>query len=114
MASQLEARTAATAWSLNPSRTRWLLGQALPVTLVLGAAMALAAVVADRVVDAQVAWGHSAFYYIGLHGPLALVRAFAALGIGLLAGALIGRTVPALAVGVGVSVALLFGVAAVR
>jgi hypothetical protein len=114
VAAELEARTTSTAWTLSPSRTRWLLRQAAPVAFVLGIGAAIAAVAASGVVAAEVEWGHSAFYYVGLHGPLALVRSFAAFGIGLLIGAVIGRTLPALAVGAAVSVAVLFGVAAAR
>lgn len=114
VAAELEARTASTAWTLCPSRTRWLLRVALPVAIVLGIGAAIAAVAASGVVDAMVEWGHSAFYYVGLHGSLALVRAFAAFGIGILFGAVIGRTLPALAVGAAVSVVVLFGVAAAR
>lgn len=99
VARELEARTAQTAWSLNGSRMGWLVRQSAPVILVLGTAMALAAAVAVPVADASVAWGLSGSSLIGLHGPLALLRAFAAFGIGLGIGAALGRALPAFVIG---------------
>lgn len=115
VARELEARTAQTAWSLDGSRNRWLTRQIVPVTLVLGAVMAFAALAAGPVADDFVAWGHGGeASVIGLHGGLAVVRAFGALGIGLAVGALLGRTLPAFLFGVAISLALLFALGNVR
>jgi hypothetical protein len=115
VARELEARTAQTAWSLDGSRIRWLGRQVWPVTLVLGAGMAFAALAAIPVADDFVAWGHGGkASVIGLHGGLALVRAFGAFGIGLAVGALLGRTLPAFIFGVAISLALLFALGNVR
>jgi hypothetical protein len=114
VARELEARTAQTAWSLNASRARWLRRQILPIGVVLAASMAFAAVAAMPVADASVAWGRGASSLIGLHGPLALIRAFAAFGIGLAVGALVGRTLPAFVLGLTLSIALALGTGLLR
>jgi hypothetical protein len=114
VARDLEGRTAQTAWSLSGSRTRWLAHQVVPIAVVLGTVMILAALVAGPVADASVAWGRGASSLIGLHGPLVVARAFAAFGLGLMLGALLGRALPALFLGIAIVVALLFGVGILR
>ncbi len=99
---ELEARTAETAWSLAGSRRRWLgnlSGPGLALVLVaLGSAAAAAAVVAlSREPWRPTGPGWSD---LGLYGPIAVARGAAAFGIGLLAGAVVGRTLPALIMGV--------------
>jgi hypothetical protein len=107
---ELESRTAQTAWSLNASRLRWLGRQSAPVALLLGVLMAFAAVVATTVADLWVRWAYGGWSdVIGLHGPLAVVRAFGAFGIGLAVGALLGRTLPAFLFAVALTLAILFG-----
>jgi hypothetical protein len=54
------------------------------------------------------------FADFGLYGPLVVARAFAALGLGLLAGAVMGRTLPAVIVGAVVSIAILVGAGMAR
>ena len=114
VAQELEARTAQTAWTLSASRWRWLAHQVAPIAIVLGAGMLLAALAAEPVADASAALGRSASSLIGLHGPLVVVRAFAAFGLGLMLGALLGRSLPALFLGIAISVALLFAVGILR
>ncbi len=114
VAREIEARTAQTAWSLNGSRSRWLGRQVTPIAVVLGLSMAFAAIVAIPVAEASVDWGLGASSLIGLHGPLALVRAFAAFGIGLAVGAMLGRALPAFVIGVALSFALLVGTGLAR
>jgi hypothetical protein len=100
VARELEARTAQTAWSLFPSRVVWLIRQLAPVALLLGVSVAFAAFAASPVAADRVAWGGGfASSDLGLHGPLVLIRAFAAFGIGLFAGALLGRALPAFVLG---------------
>ncbi len=115
VARELEAGTAQTAWSLNGSRIRWLARQVAPIAIVLGTAMILAAVLAIRVADIWVSWGHGgAASLVGLHGPLAVVRAFGAFGVGLAVGALLGRTLPAFLFGVALTLAVLFAAGQAR
>lgn len=101
VARELEARTAQTAWSLLGSRRRWLIRQVAPILLVLGIAVSFAALAASILVATreplyQASYTYDAFRGLGLHGPLVVIRAFGAFGIGLLFGALSGRTMPAL------------------
>jgi hypothetical protein len=107
VARELEGRTAQTAWSLFPSRAAWLIRQLAPVALVLGVNVAFAAFAASPVAADRASWGWSASLDLGLQGPLVLIRAFAAFGIGLFAGALLGRALPAFVLGGALCFALL-------
>jgi hypothetical protein len=101
VARELEDRTAQTAWWLNGSRSRWLLRKLGPILLVLGVAIGLAAIVASLVAEDWLRWyGAERANLLGTYGPLAIVRAFGAFGLGLAAGAILGRTFPAFVVSV--------------
>lgn len=101
VARELEDRTAQTAWWLNGSRARWLAQRLVPILVVLGLAIGLAALVASSVAEDWVQWyGGERSKLVGTHGPLVVVRAFGAFGVGLAAGALLGRTFPAFVVSV--------------
>ena len=110
VARELEDRTAQTAWWLNPSRNRWLRQRLGPVVLVLSVAIGAAAVVASMVADDWLRWyGPEQSRMLGTHGPLVVARTFGAFGLGLAAGALLGRTFPAFLVSVAVLVLLMIG-----
>jgi len=111
---ELEARTAQTAWALAASRRRWFFRQLWPILLVLGAAITFAAVAASILESTRAAFGSWVFADLGLHGPLVVARAFAALGLGLLTGAALARTLPAFIVGAILSAALLFAAGMAR
>jgi len=71
--------------------------------------------VAIPVGDIWVNWGHGgAASLIGLHGPLAMVRAFGAFGVGLAVGALLGKTLPAFIFGAVLSFAVLFAAGSIH
>jgi hypothetical protein len=110
IAREIESGTAQIAWSLNASRARWLARQTIPIALLLGAAITFAAVVAAGIQGDRELYGELGSEALGLHGPLVLTRAFAAFGVGLLAGALLGRALPALIFGSLVALALVVGV----
>ncbi len=102
---ELELRTAGLAWSLSGRRWRWLLARFLPVFLLGGIGlMVVAWLVADM---ARVAhpWNYLGpgrlpdLTEIGSEGLPLAARGLMTLGIGLLAGAVIGRTLPAFASG---------------
>jgi hypothetical protein len=114
VARELESGTAQIAWSLNPSRRRWLLRQLAPVMGLLGACLAFAAVASAMLEADRVIAGYSAFEDLGRYGPLIMARALGAFGIGLLVGALLGRTLPAAVLAVAVTVALAFAVSIAR
>jgi hypothetical protein len=103
---ELETRTAQTAWALSPSRRRWFGRQLWPVVLVVGVAVGFAAVAATTLVTSRLAWTGSAFQDMLLHGPVVLARALGTLGVGLVIGALLGRTLPAFLIAIVASVVL--------
>jgi hypothetical protein len=116
VARELEARTAQTAWSLSGSRWRWLMRQLAPVLILLGVTVTFAALAASVLEANNVAWGglFYAYFDLGMHGPLVVARAFGAFGIGLLIGALLGRTLPAFVLGAALSLALVVAVGTAR
>jgi hypothetical protein len=103
---ELEARTAQVAWSITGSRSRWLIRQALPVATVLALAIVFAALAADILESTRQLKSHSAVNDMTLHGWPVVGRAYAAFGVGLLLGALTGRTLPAFVLGAVISLAL--------
>jgi hypothetical protein len=98
---ELEARTAQTAWALAASRRRWFARQLWPVLVVIGVTVAFASVAASLLLleATRPAGYRSVFELFGFHGPVVVARAFVALGLGLIVGAALGRTLPALIVG---------------
>lgn len=94
----IEARTAALAWSLAPSRRRWLGGWVLPVFGILLIVSGATAIVAAELVPIRQPWSGRplSFYEVGLYGPPVVGRAVLAFGAGVLLGAILGRTLPAL------------------
>lgn len=111
---ELESRTAQTAWSLTASRLRWLLRQLAPILTLLGVAITFAALAANVLETTREPWNHSGFSDIELHGPPVVGRALGALGVGLLLGALLGRTLPAFIVGALLSILLVMGAGIAR
>ncbi len=111
---ELELRTAGLAWSLSGRRWRWLLARFLPVLVLgFGGLVVVALLVADM---ARVAhpWNYLGpgrlpdLHEIGSEGMPLAARGLMTIGIGLLTGALIGRTLPAFAIGAIAVFALLF------
>jgi len=103
---ELEARTAATAWGLAGSRSRWLFGRLVPVlllTLGLGTLTAVTAAVLDTTRTGDGLWSNL-YQDAELFGAPVVAHAVAGLGIGLLVGAVMGRTLPALIVGAVVAI----------
>lgn len=111
---ELEMRTAGLAWSLTGRRWRWLASRFVPV-LILGAGglLVVSLLVADM---ARIAhpWNYLGpgripdLTEVGSEGLPLAARGLMTLGIGLLAGALLGRTLPAFAIGIVVCFMLLF------
>ncbi len=98
---ELEARTAAVAWALAGSRRRWLTGRMVPILLLTVGIAAIAAMASSLLEGARSGNGLwvSAFNDASLFGPPVVAHALAGLGLGMFAGALLGRTLPALIVG---------------
>jgi hypothetical protein len=105
---ELEARTAATAWALAGSRRRWLVGRLIPVALLLLLLMVAAGAAAAVLEAARTGDGiwSNAYQDAELFGAPVVAHALAGFGVGLLIGALMGRTLPALIVGAVIAIAL--------
>jgi hypothetical protein len=113
VARELEDQTSQTAWWLYGSRRRWLVRQLGPIILILGVAIALAAFAATLVSEDWIRWyGGERAILIGVHGPLTVIRAFGALGVGLATGAVVGRVFTAFIASV--TVLVVVGVFAVQ
>jgi ABC-type transport system involved in multi-copper enzyme maturation permease subunit len=110
VAREIEGRTAPTVWALAASRPRWLAGRLLPMLVVLVLALGFVAVASEILWLGREPWGFvPRFGDVGLHGPGVVARALATFGLALLAGALIGRVLPAVIVGVMLCLVLLLG-----
>lgn len=107
---ELESGTAQFAWGITPSRVRWLARQLLVVGLILLIAVGFAAITSE-LLEATRAQSMPAppFQNHGLHGAIVLARACGALAVGLLVGALTGRSLPAFIVGAIVMATLFMG-----
>ncbi len=100
IARELETGTAQTAWSLFGSRRRWLARQAVIVAVPTILMMAVAAFAASSVESLRQATGDGgAVLNIGLYGIPAVIRTASAFCLGVLIGALLGRSFPALVLG---------------
>jgi hypothetical protein len=91
---EIEGRTAGMAWALSRSRGRWLAVRASPAVGLVLAAMVLIGVAGNGLAR-QLAGGEPSFGSLVTPLPLLVARGALALAIGLLAGAFIGRTFPA-------------------
>lgn len=97
---EIDQRTTVFAWSMSPSRVRWLSNRVVPavavtalVTLVSGGLADVLQSLRDPSVDAA----HS-FEGFGMRGVPIMGIGLAALGMGLLVGGVVGRILPALLV----------------
>jgi hypothetical protein len=102
VARELETRTAQTAWSLYGSRRRWLVAQLLPIAAVFGLGLVVLSLAASVLEQHRVDWGFLGWLDMGMHGLPAIARGAAAFGVGTLTGAVIGRSLPAIAAGLAI------------
>ncbi|OGN81365.1 MAG: hypothetical protein A2X23_08990 [Chloroflexi bacterium GWC2_73_18] len=110
---EIDQGTAPLAWSLAGSRLRWFTPRLVVVGAVLGVALSGAALAAEALSRASNFWldpETTTFVDYGIRGPLVVLRGLAAFSIALLAGAALGRVLPAL-VATGVACVLLYQVA---
>jgi hypothetical protein len=101
IARELERGTVRLAWSLGPSRIRWLLARVVPVLVALATLTVLAGVALDRIlesVEPDLDLGR-AFVAFGFRGLLVASRSIFIFAVGLAAGAIVGRSLPAIIVG---------------
>lgn len=110
VAREIEGRTAPTIWALAASRTRWLFGRLLPMLLLLLLTLGFLAVASELLWQVREPWSPlPRFGDVGLHGPGIVARGLATFGLALLAGAVTGRVLPAVIVGVALCFVLMAG-----
>lgn len=97
VAREIELRTAELAWSLALRRSRWLLARLLPMLVFALIGFVVLGWLGERLFTAlEVGRAAPDLTEVASQGATLVARGFMALGIGLLVGALIGRTLPAL------------------
>ncbi|BBJ44533.1 hypothetical protein SSPO_072510 [Streptomyces antimycoticus] len=117
-ARELEMGTHQLVWTQSVSRTRWLIAKlALPLVAVTAGTAVLAALYtwwwrAARTQFQDIAWGTAVPF--DATGPAAVALAPLAFFLGAAAGLLLRRTVPAMAVTLGVTAGVQYGLAALR
>lgn len=102
VAREVEHGTAQLAWTVGRSRVRWLLGRiafAALVAVLLTAVLAATTEVLAAAMRPDVDLSRD-FSFHGERGPLIVARAVLGLGAGVLVGAIVGRQLPALLLGV--------------
>lgn len=102
VAREVEHGTAQLAWTVGRSRVRWLIGRVAFAALVAMLLSALLAATTEVLATAMLPDINMSqdFNLHGNRGPLIVGRAMLGLGAGVLVGALLGRQLPALLVGV--------------
>jgi hypothetical protein len=95
---EIDQGTTAFAWSIAPSRRRWLVQRVLPI----GAAIVLIGLAAGAVAEVVALLRepgtdpNGALANLGIRGPVIGAEALAYFGLALLVGAVVGRVLPAL------------------
>ncbi len=110
---EIDQRTIVFAWSMSPSRTRWLSTRLLPALLITVIASLIGGGLADvlqSLKDPSVDAARN-FEGFGLRGVPIVGVGLVVLGTGLLVGAVIGRVLPALLVSGAVVIGVLVGIA---
>jgi hypothetical protein len=108
---ELEAGTASLAWTLSRSRRRWYLTRALLVGAILGGVLfvpALAANVLEHARQPLVDPG-SSFNDGGIRGPVLVMLGLLTYAIAVVAGAVVGRQLPAVIIALAVTLAVILG-----
>jgi len=110
VARDIEHGTAQLAWTLGQSRTRWLLRRVAFGLLVVVILLAGLAVVTDLLGAAMQPNDDlsRSFFFEGNRGLIIVARGILALGIGVLMGALLGKQLPALLLGL-IVIGLMYG-----
>ncbi len=108
---ELETGTASMAWTLGRSRRRWYLTRALLLAAILGFLLCLPALAADVLEHSRqpVVDPWSSFNDSSIRGPVLVLLGLLTYAIAVVAGAVIGRQLPAVIVTLALSVAVILG-----
>ena len=106
---EVEHRTALIAWPLSGSRLRWLAWRSIPVLAIGLVLVAVTAIAADEMWRAYFPTSDIGFAEYESRGIPLIMRGALMLVVGTAVGALIGRLLPSLLVGIGLSVAVVVG-----
>jgi hypothetical protein len=109
LAREIEKRTAPMAWSLSPSRRRWLVGRVLPQAALLAVVLLLVGLASSALQDVAYPDGRGFMDY-GSRGLIVPARGLATFGIGAAVGLVVGRQLPAILVTGLVAVAVFVGI----
>lgn len=109
VARELELRTAPLTWSLHPSRLHWLGQTLLVVGIPSVAVVALLSLTTGLLEGHRAAVGNSLLEDMSLYGAAIMPRMLGALGVGLLSGTLLGRSLPAFVLASATIAALVLG-----
>jgi hypothetical protein len=110
VAREIEGGTAPAIWALARSRSRWLAGRLVPPVVVAVALLGALAAGSEVLWSGREPWSPAVrFGDAGLHGPVVVAKGLATMGLGVLAGAVIGRTLPAVIVAAILAVGLYMG-----
>jgi ABC-type transport system involved in multi-copper enzyme maturation permease subunit len=112
---EIERGTVALAWSVGPSRRRWLLGVAVPTLVAVLGVSLVAGLLADRLELARdpTIDPAASLHHLGLRGLVLPAYALASFGIALALGARLGRVLPALLLAGAVSLGGVLGTTAI-
>jgi hypothetical protein len=103
---EVEQRTALIAWPMARSRLRWMVWRTVPVVIIGLAAVGLLSAIADQMAHAYVPNADLGFSRYEARGLPLLMRTLLMLAAGVAIGAIVGRQLPALLLGIGASVAV--------
>ena len=103
---EIEHKTAMISWPLAGSRLKWLAWRALPVLVAALVLIGVMAFAAEQLAQAYFPHNELGFDSHGTRGISLVTRATLMLAATMLLGAVIGRLLPALLIGIGLSVAV--------
>ncbi len=111
VAREIDGRTAQLVWTLSRSRVRWLISRVafvVAVVVVCLGVLAFTSEIVAALLDPQRNLARD-FNFAESRGPILVARGFLVLALGVLVGALLGRTLPALLAAILLSAAVVIG-----
>lgn len=115
IARELDRGTARLAWSLGPSRRLWYVQRVVPVLVVVALTAMIIGIVAEQLVALFAPRVDLANSFVGFHfrGVLIATSALLLASIGVAVGAVVGRQIPTLVLGLALGGAMLVAIAEV-